>query len=258
MTRPLEQVAAARGLRDLGLNSCEISRELGIPRGTISYWFNPRRREEQKVVDARHAERSCQRCKGTESSLSVDYVYLLGLYLGDGCLSNNRKGVWRLRIVQDRRYPGLIAECVLAISAVTLSRVLVQRRTGWVEIGASWKHWIHLFPQAGPGPKWLRKIKMEPWQQELVDAYPAQLIRGLIHSDGCRFMNPVTRRWNDQVRRYSYPRYQFNNNSDDIRLLFTDACERLDLRWTQTRRYCVAISRRDDVALLDTFIGPKC
>ena len=50
----------------------------------------------------------------------------------------------------------------------------------------------------------------------------------------------------------------FSNNSDDIRRLFTDACERLNVRWTQTRRYVVAVSRRDDVALLDTFIGPKC
>lgn len=59
------------------------------------------------------------------------------------------------------------------------------------------------------------------------------------------------------VRYYSYPRYMFTNNSDDIRRLFTDACDLLDVRWTQTNRFMVAVSRKQDVAFLDTFIGPK-
>ena len=182
----------------------------------------------------------------------------LGPYLGDGCVSAQRKGVWRLRIVQDMRYPGLIGECVLAMSSVTLSRVSVQPKIGCVEIGASWKHWIHPFPQHGPGPKWLRPIVMEPWQQELIEAFPGPLLRGLIHSDGCRALNTIRYiKGNDVVRSYAYPRYWFSNNSDDIRRLFTDTCERLRVRWTQTSRFIVAVSRRRDVALLDTFIGPK-
>lgn len=258
MTRPLEQVDAARQLGGLGFNNCQISRELCIPRGTIRDWLNPYRQERQRAVDLRRTARCCQRCNGTESSLAADYVYLLGLYLGDGCLSAQRKGVWRLRIVQDMRYPGLIGECMLAMSSVTLSRVSVQPKIGCVEIGASWKHWIHLFPQHGPGPKWLRQIVMQPWQQALIDAFPGPLLRGLIHSDGCRALNTIRYiKGTEVIRSYAYPRYLFSNNSDDIRRLFTDTCERLGVRWTQTNRFNVAVSRRPDVAFLDTFIGPK-
>ena len=258
MTRPLEQVVAARQLRALGFNNCQISRELRIPRGTIRDWFIPRHQERQQAADLRRNARRCQRCNGTESSLAADYVYLLGLYLGDGCLSAQRKGVWRLRIVQDMRYPYLIGECKLAMSAVTLSRVSVQPKIGCVEIGASWKHWVHLFPQHGAGPKWLRPIVMLPWQQELIDAFPGPLLRGLIHSDGCRALNTIKyTRATEVIRSYAYPRYMFSNNSDDIRRLFTDTCDHLGVRWTQTNKFIVAVSRRPDVAFLDTFIGPK-
>jgi hypothetical protein len=185
-------------------------------------------------------------------------VYLLGLYLGDGCLSGNAKGVWRLRIAQDARYVGLIEECRLAMGAVTHSRVSLTKCIGCVEIGASWKHWIHLFPQHGPGPKWKRSIVMSQWQQILIERYPGQLLRGLIHSDGCRSLNNIKhRRSTGEVRHYSYPRYEFSNASDDIRQLFTNTCEVLGLTWTRLTERNVAISRRPDVEFLDTFIGPK-
>jgi hypothetical protein len=184
-------------------------------------------------------------------------VYLLGLYLGDGCLSGNAKGVWRLRIVQDARHVGLIEECRLAMGAVTRSRVSLTKCIGCVEIGASWKHWIHLFPQHGPGPKWKRPIVMCRWQRTLIDRYPGQLLRGLIHSDGCRSLNTVHRRWSSTKTTYSYPRYFFKNASDDILKLFIEACDQLNLRWTQTNARTLAISRRADVTLLDRFIGPK-
>jgi hypothetical protein len=192
-------------------------------------------------VDPRHLERvtrrigpprlaGCFRCDGDDRIAGPDYVYLLGLYLGDGSLSGNAKGVWRLRIVQDRRYVRLISECRLAIGAVTPNRVAVTKQPGCVEIGASWKHWVHLFPQHGPGPKWLRRIVMEPWQRTLIEAYPGQLLRGLIHSDGCRILNTVYRRWSGKEAQYRYPRYFFTNASADIRVLFTDVCDLVNVR----------------------------
>jgi hypothetical protein len=73
------------------------------------------------------------------------------------------------------------------------------------------------------------------------------LLRGLIHSDGCRFVNTG--------RQWRHPRYAFSNLSD-IRLIFTNACDRLGLRWTTSGRI-VYVSRKDDVASMDQFIGPK-
>ena len=258
MTWPLEQVDAARRLNEQGLNYSQIARALGISRWTIRYWLNPNTQPQRDAVEARRSARECQRCRGEEQLLGADYVYLLGLYLGDGYICHHRRGVWRLRIVQDKRYKGLILEGRLAMCAVTPTRVSIVNAVGCVEITSYWKHWCHLFPQHGPGPKWQRKIAMEDWQRSLIDAYAGQLIRGLIHSDGSRFLNPVTRRWANQERHYSYPRYEFSNASDDIRLLFTEACERIGVRWTRLTARRVAISRREDVALLDTFIGPKC
>jgi hypothetical protein len=36
-----------------------------------------------------------------------------------------------------------------------------------------------------------RKIALEPWQERTVERHPGRLLRGLIHSDGCRTMNRI-------------------------------------------------------------------
>lgn len=252
MTRPRHEFERALALHALGANTCAISRTLGIPRTTVRDWIEPRYIRTTPVDS-----RMCFRCAGNGLEPGVDYVYLLGLYLGDGCISGNAKGVWRLRIFQDMRYPQLINECELAMAIVTPTRVSITRRIGCVEIGASWKHWVHIIPQQGPGMKYLLRIELEPWQQALVDQYPAQLVRGLIHSDGCRSLNTVRRRRRHGDAWYSYPRYQFTNTSDDIRLIFTNACDRLGIHWTRMNALNVAISRKRDVDCLDSFIGPK-
>jgi hypothetical protein len=39
------------------------------------------------------------------------------MYLGDGCLSVTR-GIWRLRVVLDARYPAIIAGCARVMAQV--------------------------------------------------------------------------------------------------------------------------------------------
>ena len=75
------------------------------------------------------------------------------------------------------------------------------------------------------------------------------LLRGLIHSDGCRFINTG--------RAWRCPRYTFSNVSDDIRRIFCDACDLMGLRWTASGERTIYVSRKADVALLDEFVGPK-
>lgn len=106
--------------------------------------------------------------------------------------------------------------------------------------------------------KHTRRITLELWQWEAVNACPKWFLAGLVHSDGWRGVNKVTCRGpGGNTRRYSYPRYQFTNASGDIRNLFTDTCDLLDVGWTQMTERVVTVSRRQDVAFLDTFIGPK-
>ena len=104
-------------------------------------------------------------------------------------------------------------------------------------------------PPARPGRKHQRTIELTPWQQELVDLDPRPLIRGLLHSDGCRVLN-----W---VNGTPYPRYHFTNVSADIRGIFGRACDQLGIEWRPNNRYSLSVARRGSVALLDGFVGPK-
>jgi hypothetical protein len=88
------------------------------------------------------------------------------------------------------------------------------------------------------------------WQRQLADRWPDQLLRGLVESDGYRFTNTGRHNW-------ACPRYGFTQVSDDIRAIFCDACDRLDLHWTKSGSRTIYISRKADVARLDEFIGPK-
>jgi hypothetical protein len=56
------------------------------------------------------------------------YSYLLGMYLGDGHLTQFARTL-RLQVYLDSGYPGIIGECVRAIRRVMpLNRVAVYRR----------------------------------------------------------------------------------------------------------------------------------
>jgi hypothetical protein len=110
-----------------------------------------------------------------------------------------------------------------------------------------------LFPQAGPGRKHERPIVLADWQQELADADPWPLIRGLIHSDGCRSMNTVQVRG----RRYSYPRYNFSNESRDILAIFGRCLDRAGVAWRYNRSNSISVARRPAVELMDQHVGPK-
>jgi hypothetical protein len=65
------------------------------------------------------------------------YVYLLGLYLGDGCISYTHRGVYRLRIALDTRYPGIIQATAAAMAEIRGRQATVQAQPGnWVEVSA--------------------------------------------------------------------------------------------------------------------------
>ncbi len=123
-----------------------------------------------------------------------------------------------------------------------------------MEVASYSRHWPCLFPQVGRGPKHKRPIVLEPWQRTAaVVKHPHELLRGLIHSDGWRGTNvAVTPRG-----RYFYPRYLFSNRSDDIRAIFSEACAEIGVKCRRSNQWNLSVARRNDVALLDQFIGPK-
>jgi len=249
MTRPSTAVRECVELAAEGHAALQISRLTGIPRSTVRDWLAgdaPRR-----ILGPRPG--GCPRCGGRAhrySELPDDYAYLLGVYLGDGCLSLHPRGVYKLRLALDAAYPGIAVEAAFAVSAV-MSTSRVNRRltlSNNFEVYSYSKAWPCLLPQHGPGRKHLRPIELERWQDDVVKRVPHLLLRGLIHSDGCRFMNTG--------RRWRHPRYVFCNFSSDIRRIFCDACDQMDLHWTSSKKV-IYVSRKRDVAILDHFIGPK-
>jgi hypothetical protein len=259
--KPQWQVEQALQLADEGFNNCQIARQIGVNRRTVSDWVRGRTRLRRPVALRRRSSPSnCIRCSDTAPyvpGLSIHaYAYLLGLYLGDGMISAHPRGVYRLRIFLDRAYPLIVAECEAAMSIVmpaSKASVYPHRRDRVEEVSSFSQHWPHVFPQHGPGPKHKRRIALEPWQQGVVNRYPGRLLRGLIHSDGCRVMNKIRH----PKKTYEYPRYLFTNRSLDIQRIFCDACDRLEIGWRQDGPWNISVARREAVALMDRHVGPK-
>ena len=240
-------VVAALRILDEGASLSETSRITGVSRATLRSWRAgprlPRRSD-------------CPRCEDLPLNPAA-YAELLGFYLGDGCLSRAQR-YYAFRVSCDALYPDIVANVGHLMRAVRAGiRVFEVQAPGAVVVQSHWKHWPCLFPQHGPGRKHERPIRLEPWQQAVVDEHPAALLRGLFHSDGCRTNNWATRIVAGQRKRYDYPRWEFVNSSDDILRICTVALDRLCLHWTRPRINSISVARAPDVAVLDELVGPK-
>jgi hypothetical protein len=237
------EVAAAQELAASGASASGVAKALGLPRSTVRDWLAGRLPHSTDPP-----REGCGRVHLVEE-LPPEYVYLLGLYLGDGCISRHQRGVYRLRIFLDAKYPGIIDQTGGAIHATRGSHAGTVTRGNCVEVYSFWRHWPCLFPQDGPGLKHERAIALTDWQRRLVEAAPQRLLQGLIRSDGCRSLNTGRGGW-------VHPRYSFSNLSGDIHGIFRETCDRLGVRWTAAPKVTY-VSRKVDVARLDEFIGPK-
>ena len=249
---PQEVVDEARRLYATGLTVREIERRLGLPYRTILHWCRGARRPAGAAPRA-----SCFRCTGRAAD-ETSYAYLLGSYLGDGHITHHRRRVAALSVFCGDDWPGIQQEVAMAMSAVMpSSKVCRVQRLGCTEIKSYSVHWPCLFPQHGPGMKHTRRIALEPWQELVVADHTGPFLRGLFHSDGCRVTNWTRRLVAGEPKRYEYPRYFFSNESADILDICAAALDRLGIAHRRPRRNTVSVARRDAVAALDTFAGPK-
>lgn len=177
------------------------------------------------------------------------YAYLLGMYLGDGCLTRHPR-TYLLVISLDAAYPDLAQRCAAAVRKVNpFHPVSIYRQDNVLRVKSYGVCWLKLFPQHGPGRKHLRKIELSDWQEALVKDKPWEFLRGLLESDGSRFDRSVGGR--------TYPAYDFTNRSSDILNLFKQVCDDLAIHYTVATSKSISIARRDDVRRLDEAIGPK-
>ncbi|MGW4056219.1 transcriptional regulator [Streptomyces sp. NPDC004779] len=240
-----------------GRSLSSVSKQTGISRAAIRSW------QARPAPRSRHFS-PCARCRPTPGAPDPadSYAYLLGLYLGDGCISRPpQHRTASLRITLDDAWPGVQQE-----AAASLRAVFPDNAIGWVpkagchDLKVYSRHLVCLFPQHGPGKKHERRIALEVWQQEIIDAHPWEFVRGLVHSDGCRITNWTTRLVGGERKRYEYPRYFFTNKSGDIRKLFGDTLTRVGVEWRAARGthpYNISVARKASVALMDAHVGPK-
>jgi hypothetical protein len=235
-----------------GHSDYEVARLTGFPRSTIQAW---------RHRNAPPGSRTLKTWAGWRPPHRPAYSYLLGLYLGDGCLVEPARGSSRLVLSLDLAYPAILSEATAGLLATLPGapvRCNPKGASRSIVLSATHPAWPFAFPQHGPGRKHERAISLEDWQQRITHRHPDELIRGLIHSDGARCINRFkTRLPGGRIAEYSYPRYFFSNLSEDIRRIFCEHCDLLGIRWTQSNWRNISISHRDSVALLDTFVGPK-
>lgn len=237
------------GLGRNGLTDTEVARATGVPRSTVRYM---RMAAGRPGVPGR-GRAICPRCWRPARRMCFaagDYAELLGLYLGDGCISRMGR-VERLRVCLDAKYPGVVEQTYDLLNAC-----FVDCRIGTVAadggatavLSVYSGHLSCLFPQHGPGKKHHRPIFLEDWQEQLVMDAPWSFIRGLIRSDGCVYIN--------RTGRYRYLSYTFCNVSPDIKELFRSACDVVGVRHRASGKN-VYVTRRPSVALMAAFVGTK-
>jgi hypothetical protein len=179
------------------------------------------------------------------------YSYLLGMYLGDGHIAKVSR-TYALRVYLDLKYPGIAERCETAMRELNRFHRVRRRRRGKQNVflvSAYGLCWPELFPQHGPGRKHTRPIVLVDWQREIVARQPMAFLRGLLESDGCRYVRHVEGR--------DYGAYDFDNRSEDILALFCWACDLLGIGYTRPDIYRITIARRENVARLDEEFGPK-
>lgn len=238
----------------LGLTDGQSASACGVSRRTVRRWRTTRRPPGEAWRRRRPAPGEwtppCRR----------SYGYLLGLYLGDGYVAN-AAGSPFLQISLDARYPGIVSECRRALAATfagATPHIYERRGSECRVVQLSSPKLPAAFPQHGPGRKHERSIELSAWQREITRPGPRPLLRGLLHSDGCRCVNRFrTALPSGRTAEYAYARYFLSNLSPDIRRIFCEHCELLGIRWSQSNARNISVSDRCSVAALDVFVGPK-
>jgi hypothetical protein len=91
--RSADEVDVVLRLCESGLDDKTVSELTGVPRSTVRDWRCGRVPRANRLHACTH-----------DDLPEEEYAYLLGIYLGDGCLSAHPRGVWRLRVACDSQY----------------------------------------------------------------------------------------------------------------------------------------------------------
>lgn len=195
-----------------------------------------------------------------DSTYRSAYFYILGQYLGDGCINEMKnKRTHVLRIACADKYPKIIEEVKNCLGLVFPNNKVqnVQSR-GCKLIGIYNCNLPLIFPQHGSGKKHNRKIELSDWQEKFINY--EQLIKGLFHSDGHLHIG------NELVKNKNRISYSFTNCSRDIIEIYSKGLDSLNIKYrirdkkdnrNKTKAYIVDTAIKNESLKLMDIIGIK-
>ena len=253
---PQTTVDTALLLSRLDVLDRENAQICGVSIRALRHWRYGIRRDPLTARKGRSP--SCPLCDGRPINERA-YAYLLGLYLGDGHITGGRRGSYALSITCCDGWPGLIdaARSAMAVPMPTSSVFRVQR-AGCTKVKIlSHEHWPCLFPQHGPGRKHERRIELAPWQEQIIGSVSRPFCPGTVPFRRLPGDEPGRRplaggdRWSN-TRGTSSPTNQ-RTSSDYVGTLSISSGSAGEC----SRRNALSVARREAVARLDEFVGPK-
>jgi len=179
------------------------------------------------------------------------YAYVLGLYLGDGCIYTHPR-TYRLRIflnsIKDKEVIDVATKSLRILFPKNKISNYKQLKADCVEVSVYNKHLVEYFPQHGKGIKSGRDVSLTSEQSwVMTPQYVKYLICGLLDSDGCRYLYDNRSNW------------QLTNKSEDIINTFCEGLDILDIFHTKQQKSCgsynVFIRRRNTVEQIDSIFN---
>jgi hypothetical protein len=191
------------------------------------------------------------------------YSYILGFYLGDGCLYNTKGRSYTMMIANQADFYEMNLEISRSLSVLFPNKKVTfykKPTSNCFDIKLTALNLHEIFPH-GKGTKHSRKISLTNWQKKIIEEFPQKCIKGLLQSDGTRYAADFKR----------YPHrivYQFSNCSLDIHHILHELVKMEEIEYTfrqlkskkssiHADAFVTSFYKRSAVNILDTFIGPK-
>jgi hypothetical protein len=239
-----------------GIKISEIAFATGINRSTISNWKQRNGRNLIKTVshDGEGADRYLKTfIENMNESRRADYSYLLGLYLGDGCIYRLPK-TYKLTITLDNKYDSLNEYTISVFSRffekpAYIFDLSLHGRGNAIDIITHSCTLPVIFPQHGRGRKHDRSIELKEWQVDIIDSI--SFVKGLMMSDGSMYVD----------LQCGNTKAGFTNKSEDIIRIFEKYLNKLNIEYKTYKKktgiYMTTIHKQESVSRLVDLIGTK-
>lgn len=249
-------IETAKKLKDSGYNLSQISNQIGVSRSTLRDWFSEGKRYIPKKAECRNDDffRRFEDSKEVREA----YYYILGQYLGDGCISPNSR-TYRLRISATIKYANIITTIKKSLQLILPHNSIYETvSNGCTAVTINSNSLPEIFPQHGIGRKHEREIKLVEWQLKYLEENSKHLARGLFHSDGCRYAFSK-----DNLDRCFY---SFVNCSTDIHQIYQECLKLNNILFTVNDKvikqgnspaWSTLIYRKSEVDKAFAFLGEK-